>query len=129
MKARVIGRLAASLLVIAASFASPVLSAGGSASPSPMKDNSYRQCLTEELAKDDGVLSPHKAAVRILLTCTGAPHCHDDICRNVDIDKAATNLESLVLAIRESGGMPEDCARKLAAGQPATGICQVVNQL
>lgn len=120
----------AGALAVAAMVTAPSYAAGGLTLLPPIDGAStFGRCLTAELAHDDGALAPDRAAMRIVLTCTGASHCPDGSCRSIDIEVAAKDLESWVLALRENSETREDCAKQAAAGQPSTGICQVVNQL
>lgn len=116
--------------VVAAILAVPAHAAGNGALLPPIDGASaFGRCVTAELAKDDGALAPDKAAVRIVLTCTGASHCPDAACRSIDIELAAKDLENWVLAVRENTETREDCAKQVASGETAAGICQVVNPL
>lgn len=122
-------RSLAATFLVAALLATPARAADGSTLLPPIDDSSYGRCLIAELATDDGTLVPHKAAMRIVLTCTGASRCPDASCRTIDIEAAAKSVETWVLAVRENTQTREDCAKAAVSGQPASGICLVVNQL
>jgi hypothetical protein len=119
----------AAAFAVAALLAMPAHAAGSTALPTIDEASTFGRCVTAELAADNGTLVPEKAAVRIVLTCTGASHCPDGSCRSIDIDLAARDVESWVLALRENTETREDCAKQVASGQPAVGVCQVVNHI